>query len=59
MFLLNDGTNLRLMTLRGMTGTSTHLTTNTDFGGAVVASLDPEGAILTQSPYCQDLILFA
>jgi len=55
MFLLNDGTNLRLMTLRGMTGTSTHLTANTDFGGAVVASLDPEGAILTQSPYCQDM----
>jgi hypothetical protein len=43
------------MTLRGMTGTSTHLTANTGFGGAVVASLDPEGAILTQSPYCQDM----
>ena len=55
MFLLNDGTNLRLMTLRGMTGTSTHLTANTDFGGAVVCSLDPEGTILTQSPYCQDM----
>ena len=55
MFLLNDGTNLRLMTLRGMTGTSTHLTANTGFGGAVVASLDPEGAILTQSPYLQDM----
>ena len=55
MWLLNDGTNLRLMTLRGMTGTSTHLTANTGFGGAVVASLDPEGAILTQSPYLQDM----
>ena len=55
MFLMNDGTNLRLMTLRGMTGTSTHLNANTDFGGAVVVSLDPEGAILTQSPYCQDM----
>ena len=55
MWLLNDGTNLRLMTLRGMTGTSTHLTANTGFGGAVVVSLDPEGAILTQSPYCQDM----
>lgn len=55
MWLLNDGTNLRLMTLRGMTGTSTHLSANTDFGGAVVASLDPEGAILTQSPYLQDM----
>jgi hypothetical protein len=55
MFLLNDGTNLRLMTLRGMTGTSTHLNANTDFGGAVLCSLDPEGAILTQSPYCQDM----
>jgi hypothetical protein len=55
MWLLNDGTNLRLMTLRGMTGTSTHLSANTDFGGAVIASLDPEGAILTQSPYCQDM----
>ena len=55
MFLMNDGTNLRLMTLRGMTGTSTHLTANTGFGGAIVASLDPEGAILTQSPYLQDM----
>ncbi len=55
MWLLNDGTNLRLMTLRGMTGTSTHLSANTDFAGAVVASLDPEGAILTQSPYLQDM----
>jgi hypothetical protein len=55
MWLLNDGTNLRLMTLRGMTGTSTHLSANTGFGGAVVASLDPEGAILTQSPYLQDM----
>ena len=55
MWLLNDGTNLRLMTLRGMTGTSTHLSANTDFGGAVLASLDPEGAVLTQSPYLQDM----
>ena len=55
MWLLNDGTNLRLMTLRGMTGTSTHLTANTGFGGAVLASLDPSGAILTQSPYLQDM----
>jgi len=55
MFLLNNSTNLRLMTLRGMTGTSTHLTANTAFGGAVVASLDPEGAILDQSPYLQDM----
>lgn len=55
MWLLNDATNLRLMTLRGMTGTSTHLSANTGFGGAVVASLDPEGAILTQSPYLQDM----
>ena len=55
MFLMNDATNLRLMTLRGMTGTSTHLSANTDFGGAVVVSLDPEGAILTQSPYAQDM----
>jgi len=55
MWLLNDSTNLRLMTLRGMTGTSTHLTATTSFGGAVVASLDPEGSILTQSPYCQDM----
>jgi hypothetical protein len=55
MFLLNDGTNLRLMTLRGMTGLSTHLGANTDFNGAVVCSLDPEGAILTQSPYLQDM----
>ena len=55
MWLLNDGTNLRLMTLRGMTGTSTHLSANTGFGGAVVTSLDPEGAILTQSPYLQDM----
>jgi hypothetical protein len=46
MWLLNNSTNLRLMTLRGMTGTSTHLNANTAFGGAVVASLDPEGAIL-------------
>ena len=55
MWLLNDGTNLRLMTLRGMTGTSVHLSANTGFGGAVVTSLDPEGAILTQSPYLQDM----
>ena len=55
MWLLNDGTNLRLMTLRGMTGTSTHLTANTEFGGAVLTSLDPSGAILTQSPYLQDM----
>ena len=55
MFLLNNSTNLRLMTLRGMTGTSTHLAANTGFGGAVVASLDPEGAILDQSPYLQDM----
>jgi hypothetical protein len=55
MFLMNDATNLRLMTLRGMTGTSTHLSANTAFGGAVVVSLDPEGAILTQSPYAQDM----
>ena len=55
MWLLNDGTNLRLMTLRGMTGTSTHLAANTGFGGAVLASLDPAGAILTQSPYLQDM----
>ena len=55
MWLLNDGTNLRLMTLRGMTGTSIHLTANTAFGGAVLCSLDPEGNISTQSPYCQDM----
>jgi len=55
MWLLNDSTNLRLMTLRGMTGTSTHLSANTGFGGAVLASLDPEGSILSQSPYCQDM----
>jgi hypothetical protein len=55
MWLLNNSTNLRLMTLRGMTGTSTHLNANTDFGGAVVCSLDPEGAILDQSPYLQDM----
>ncbi len=55
MWLLNNSTNLRLMTLRGMTGTSTHLNANTAFGGAVVASLDPEGAILDQSPYLQDM----
>ena len=55
MFLLNNSTNLRLMTLRGMTGTSTHLAANTGFGGAVVCSLDPEGAILDQSPYLQDM----
>jgi len=55
MWLLNDGTNLRLMTLRGMTGTSVHLSANTAFGGAILASLDPEGSILTQSPYCQDM----
>jgi hypothetical protein len=55
MFLLNDSTNLRLMTLRGMTGTSTHLNANTGFGGAVVCSLDPEGAVLSQSPYLQDM----
>jgi hypothetical protein len=55
MWLLNNSTNLRLMTLRGMTGTSTHLNANTSFGGAVVASLDPEGAILDQSPYLQDM----
>jgi hypothetical protein len=55
MWLLNNSTNLRLMTLRGMTGTSVHLSANTGFGGAVVTSLDPEGAILEQSPYCQDM----
>lgn len=55
MWLMNNATNLRLMTLRGMTGTSTHLNANTDHGGAVVASLDPEGSITTQSPYLQDM----
>jgi len=55
MWLMNNATNLRLMTLRGMTGTSTHLNANTDHGGAVVCSLDPQGSITTQSPYLQDM----
>jgi hypothetical protein len=50
MWLLNDTTNLRLMTLRGMTGTATHTGR-----GAVICSLDPEGNISSQSPYLQDM----
>jgi len=59
MFLMNNGTNLRVMTLRGLTGTSTHLAANTAHGGGILVSLDPEGSITTQSPYIQDVTVIS
>ena len=49
MWLMNDTTNLTLMTMKGLTGTAVH--TNS---GGVVVSLDPEGNITNASPYIQD-----
>ena len=49
MWLLNDTNNLTLMTFKGMTGTATHTGL-----GSVICSLDPEGSIVTASPYLQD-----
>ena len=49
MFLTNDSNNITLMTMKGMTGTAVH-----NGAGAVIVSLDPEGSILTASPYVQD-----
>ncbi len=49
MFLVNNTTNITLMTMKGMTGTATHTGE-----GAAVVSLDPAGSITTSSPYIQD-----
>jgi len=50
MFLLNNTTNLVQMSTKGLTGTPTAGGT----GVAAVTSLDPEGSIVTSSPYIQN-----
>jgi hypothetical protein len=49
MFLVNNVTNITLMTMKGMDGTAVHTGE-----GAVVVSLDPTGSITQASPYIQD-----
>jgi hypothetical protein len=50
MFLLNNTTNLVQMSMKGLTGTPTAGGTS----AAAVTSLDPEGSIVTSSPYIQN-----
>jgi len=50
MFLLNNTTNLVQMSMKGLTGTPTAGGTSK----AAVTSLDPEGSIITSSPYIQN-----
>jgi hypothetical protein len=50
MFLMNNQTNIFMMSMKGLTGTPTAGAT----GKAAVISLDPSGAISTTSPYIQN-----
>jgi hypothetical protein len=50
MFLLNNTTNLVQMSMKGLTGTPIAGGT----GKSAVTSLDPEGSIITSSPYVQN-----
>jgi hypothetical protein len=52
MLLVNNQTNVTLFTFKGLTGTPTGGGVSTQ--NPAVVSLDPEGAILTASPYIQD-----